>query len=300
MKSRATPARSRGAGAFPLFPQAILRIFQTNKESITMSEITNHTATATTPAAAEEPSESSSSTTTLSESRLAANRENAQKSTGPATPEGKAKSSLNAVKHGLTGATVLFTNPDDAKNYARHVADYQYQFQPVGPEERALVQSIADIRWRLDTVPVLELAIVAEGSAALIDADPETWAKPENQTSLVLEVRRRHERELRNLQLQENRLARRRERESAELKGLQSARKANEDEALAAGARAALLAQHRDPGAANIHIPGLGFDFSNDRFDVYMRRLKPAQMQIFLKEALAAEPEATQTREAAA
>jgi len=264
-----------------------------------MSEITNHTTTETTLASAAEPSETSSPST-LSESRLAANRENAQKSTGPATPEGKAKSSLNAVKHGLTGATVLFTNPDDAKNYARHVADYQYQFQPVGPEERALVQSIADIRWRLDTVPVLELAIVAEGSAALIDADPETWAKPENQTSLVLEVRRRHERELRNLQLQENRLARRRERESAELKGLQSARKANEDEALAAGARAALLAQHRDPGAANIHIPGLGFDFSNDRFDVYMRRLKPAQMQIFLKEALAAEPEATQTREAAA
>jgi hypothetical protein len=50
--------------------------------------------------------------TTISEARLAANRENAQKSTGPVTPEGKAKSRLNAVKHGLTGATVLFTHPD--------------------------------------------------------------------------------------------------------------------------------------------------------------------------------------------
>ena len=46
----------------------------------------------------------------LSEARLAANRENAQKSTGPKTPEGKAKSSLNAVKCGLTGNTVLFAN----------------------------------------------------------------------------------------------------------------------------------------------------------------------------------------------
>jgi hypothetical protein len=57
--------------------------------------------------------------TTISEARLAANRENPQKCSGPVTPEGKAKSSLNAVKHGLTGATVLFTHPDDAANYAR-------------------------------------------------------------------------------------------------------------------------------------------------------------------------------------
>ena len=55
---------------------------------------------------------------TISEARLAANRENAQKSSG-------------SVKHGLTGATVMFANADDAKNYARHVADYQQQLQPL-------------------------------------------------------------------------------------------------------------------------------------------------------------------------
>lgn len=39
--------------------------------------------------------------------RLAANRANARLSTGPTSPAGKTKSSLNAVKTGLTGRTVL-------------------------------------------------------------------------------------------------------------------------------------------------------------------------------------------------
>jgi len=239
---------------------------------------------------------------TISEARLAANRENAQKSSGPVTAEGKAKSSLNAVKHGLTGATVLFANADDAKNYARHVADYEQQFQPVSREERALVQSIADIRWRLATIPVLELAILALGSAAIIDTNPAHWNKPENQATLALEVRRRNERELRNLQLQENRLARRRERETAELRTLQAARKAREEETLAAGAKAALLGLHRDPNAphSSIHIPGLGFDFSGERFRAYLHRLKSAQRAILLQEALAEAAEGPQTQEAAA
>jgi len=237
---------------------------------------------------------------TLSEARLAANRENAQKSHGPSTPEGKAKAKLNAVTHGLTGHTVLFASPDEAQRYCLHVAEYEQQLQPLGKEECALVQSIADIRWRLASIPVFEHAIVALGSAALIDSNPANWTKPENQTALALEVRRRNEKELRNLQLQENRLARRRERESAELRCLQIARKANEEEALAAGARAALLALHRDPAASDLAIPGLGFVFSTDRFDSYMRRLKPAQKQILLQEAFAEQAEDPQTMEAAA
>jgi len=34
--------------------------------------------------------------------QIAANRKNAQKSTGPKTPEGRAAVRLNGVKHGLT------------------------------------------------------------------------------------------------------------------------------------------------------------------------------------------------------
>ena len=62
---------------------------------------TNDTTTNTTP-----PAVAPETASTLSDARLAANRENAKKSCGPTTPEGKAKSRLNAVKCGLTGNTV--------------------------------------------------------------------------------------------------------------------------------------------------------------------------------------------------
>jgi hypothetical protein len=251
-----------------------------------MSEINNGTAT--------EPTETSSST--ISEARLAANRENAQKSCGPKTQEGKAKSRLNAVKCGLTGNTVLFAN-DDVARYHAHIKAYETQFQPVGPEECALVQSIADIRWRLNRIPGLELAILATGSEKILEDHP-PHAGPEAASALELFVRRTHEKELRNLQLQENRLARRRERETAELERRQAARKAKEEEALAEAAKIALLAQHRQQTLAR--IPGLGFDFSKDRFAAYLRHLTAAQKQKFLQEALAEEAEAPQTMEAVA
>ena len=42
-----------------------------------------------------------------SPARLAANRLNAQKSTGPRTEEGKSRSRANALKHGLCASVVV-------------------------------------------------------------------------------------------------------------------------------------------------------------------------------------------------
>jgi len=52
--------------------------------------------------------------------QIAANQANSQKSTGPITEAGKAKSSLNAVKTGLTGRTVLLPS-EDAAAYQAHL-----------------------------------------------------------------------------------------------------------------------------------------------------------------------------------
>jgi hypothetical protein len=71
----------------------------------------------------------------ISASQLAANRANALLSSGPTTPEGKAKSCLNAVKTGLTGRTVLLP-AEDAERYQQHVSEFFAELQPVGPRAK--------------------------------------------------------------------------------------------------------------------------------------------------------------------
>src|SRR5690242_12094131 len=99
---------------------------------------------------------------TLSDVRLLANQANAQLSTGPRTEEGRAKSSLNAVKTGLTGRTVLLPS-DDVAEYERHLAAYAEEFAPVGLLETNLMESIAGTDWRLRRIPGLESALFAKG-----------------------------------------------------------------------------------------------------------------------------------------
>ena len=236
-------------------------------------------------------------TNPLSEARIAANRENAQKSTGPTSPEGKATARLNSLKHGLTGKFILFANSEEVNLYETHVQGYQTQFQPIGPEEVALVQSIADIRWRLNQIPGLEQSLLAMGRAQFV-ADNPGYETRQAETMVELHVRHAQEKELRNLQLTENRLARRRERESAELLRLQTERRAKEEEALAEAAKASLLAKHRNQPLTQ--VPGLGFVFSEKRYATYMSRLTPIQREKFLQEAIAEAAETPQTLEATA
>ena len=241
----------------------------------------------------------------LSDARLNANRENAKKSSGPTSSEGKAKSSLNAVKCNLTGNTLLFTTDAEARRYAALVASYEKMYSPVGPEESALTQSITDDRWRLSRIPSLEQASIALGTQELLVENP-ALAAPGAESILILLVRRRNEKELRNLALQETRLTRRRERETTELERIQAARKAmeeatlneKEEAALRAGAKIVMLARHRNQ--KDSAIPGLGFVFSKVRFEDYLAGLSSLQMKNLLREALEEESNQTKSQEAAA
>jgi hypothetical protein len=78
----------------------------------------------------------------------AANRRNAQLSTGPKTPEGKAAVRLNALKHGLVSEdAVIFVENEEAFNELRDT--FLDHLQPAGPLETALVHQMVVAQWRL-------------------------------------------------------------------------------------------------------------------------------------------------------
>ncbi len=157
-----------------------------------------------------------------SEAQIAANRANAELSTGPTSETGKAKSSLNAVKTGLTGRTVLLP-ADDAALYEAHVAHFIERFEPANDRERNLVQSLADTEWRLLRIPSLEMGIYAVGRLEFAELFPQE--DPEVRKHLIeAKIFLAYQRQFNNLSIQENRLRRQREKDSAALCQLQELR----------------------------------------------------------------------------
>src|ERR1041385_6694271 len=79
--------------------------------------------------------------------QIAANRLNAQKSTGPRSVDGKLASSMNALKHGIDAASVLIPGEDPAL-YERIAADYRSQIDPEGVLEEYQVETLIDSDWQ--------------------------------------------------------------------------------------------------------------------------------------------------------
>lgn len=173
--------------------------------------------------------------TYISEAKRLANIANSQLSTGPANPEGKAKSSLNALKTALTGRTVLL-HTDDVAAYHQHVAGYEKELRPVGQRECDLVQSIADSAWRLQRIPALEMAIYAQARVQFANQfdDHEPALRP---ALIELHTALTYEKQLRNLHVQEARLHRRREKDLAELRQAQCERRNRDTETLETASR---------------------------------------------------------------
>ena len=158
----------------------------------------------------------------MSLSQAAATQTDPRPLGGPRTPEGKARSRMNALKTGLTGHTVLLPT-DDSALYQQHVQSFADEWQPVGAREMALVQALADHQWRLTRIAGLEMAIYAQGRELF--ADRFSHYPDDMQAQLIqLQTHLLYEKQLRNLQLQEQRLRRHREKDTAELRSLQSNR----------------------------------------------------------------------------
>ncbi|MCX6614010.1 MAG: hypothetical protein NTW74_24590 [Acidobacteria bacterium] len=71
------------------------------------------------------------------QAQINANRQNAKKSTGPKTPEGRAASAANSTRHGLTAnhTTIFENNPHERSQYDSLKAKLLKQFLPEGELE---------------------------------------------------------------------------------------------------------------------------------------------------------------------
>jgi hypothetical protein len=93
--------------------------------------------------------------------RAASNRANSQHSTGPRTEPGKQRSSLNALRHGLTAQTAVLPT-EDPEAYQRHIRQFLDEYAPATSTETQLVHEIANTAWRLNRIPFLEAELLSQ------------------------------------------------------------------------------------------------------------------------------------------
>jgi hypothetical protein len=95
-----------------------------------------------------------------SQARIEANRRNAQLSTGPRTLEGKANSSRNAFKHGITAKHVLINNVEDAQAFEDLAQDIRDHFQPQSNYEHRLVDQLIIVEHHQTRIRFIQSALL--------------------------------------------------------------------------------------------------------------------------------------------
>jgi len=120
---------------------------------------------------------------TRSPKQIEASRRNAQKSTGPKTPEGRAKSKMNALKHGILSTEVVV--------HGRCISESSHEFKglhkrlcedlkPAGLLEEILVDQIVTTHWRLRRV------LKAESGEIALSVDGGQWKRDHKPLSLTI------------------------------------------------------------------------------------------------------------------
>jgi len=91
--------------------------------------------------------------------RSESSRINGAKSNGPSTTEGKARSSQNALKHGLTASDICIAveNPEEFNAFQQRYFD---EFQPQTQVERDLVKEMISAKWRQERIWSFEAGII--------------------------------------------------------------------------------------------------------------------------------------------
>src|SRR5580704_17725175 len=97
-----------------------------------------------------------------SPAQYAANRLNAMHSPGPTSPQGRVRSSINALRHGLTARVVVLPTEDmyAYKAFSKEIAD---SLDAQTPLERQFAQTVADNQWRINRIRSIEDGMLGMG-----------------------------------------------------------------------------------------------------------------------------------------
>jgi predicted ribosome quality control (RQC) complex YloA/Tae2 family protein len=227
----------------------------------------------------------------ISDAKLSANRQNAQKSTGAKTQSGQEKSKMNALSHGLCSQAALLPSEDPIV-YQAFIESIFSQWSPATDQESRLTEVIGTTEWRLRRIPGLEAGIYAVGLLEhnnLFLDEPDSIKRDRNVQSKLYLI---YEKQFKNLSLQERRLRSQHKADVTELKQLQQDRleKAKQAEQALKEEREANVkrAEKISANCYKLNKPfrpaDFGFDFTAEEYDHFLN-LQEAQYE-FTGEAL--------------
>ena len=207
----------------------------------------------------------------MTDLQLEAYRANALQSTGPKTPEGKKRSSMNACRHRAT-AKIHIATPEEMEAFREHCDAYHAQYKPASKVQADLVEAIAQLYWRLKRSCSFESSIFAQGH---LDHAPTMNSGSEQVDAALAEGKSwvEHHACLTNITLYETRTLKMIERHTKALEALQTAEKSAQVSAEREAVLQYLLAKHEgrpyDPAhaAGDPTSPSAGFVFSTDAIE---------------------------------
>ena len=187
--------------------------------------------------------------------QIAANQLNAQASTGPRTEAGKLTVSRNAVTHGLA-ATKFFVSDEEKPLFDELREALLEHYQPTTAHERALVEEVAETRWRRRTARAMETSFFDIVVSEQREADPKLTVERALARVFVDETQQKRMRLMMRYLAAATRAA---EKALAELERTIAERREQEERqgefqammAMRAPVIPALAAQPAAPGAAN-------------------------------------------------
>ena len=206
--------------------------------------------------------------------RAEINRANSLKSTGPKTEAGKKRSSLNALRHGLTGQVIVMPL-EDLKKYEAFCQGFHKTYQPANEVETSYVQTIAGLTWKLNRGDNIDTNLLSHSQYK--KSDLILTSHDQARDALAMGMAFKEESAyLLNLSLIQGRLDRRLQSNTRQLEQMQAARKAKEAEDMLIAVRLHRVHLHENKAAGTDQVPYDpkvdGFVFSLAQIEACVRR----------------------------